>query len=332
MRDKTTEPGAGRRDLLLGAGALAAAGIAGAARAQVPPDPRSAGPITPARDTKLDGKVAFVTGAARGIGRAIAVELAANGADLAIFDIAGPVSPASDAKPATPEDLAETARQIRARGRRCVAIRGDIRRIAELRAAHDRTLRELGRLDIVVADAGIQRWKDLLEMEDSDWHDVIDTNLNGTANTLRAFAPTLVAQRSGRIIVVSSLQGKHGTAGASSYSASKWGIIGLMKSAAMEFGKHGVTVNAILPGLVDTALTRYPKRWSHVIGETTDNPPENPSEAETWNNRAPRVPLRVAWLKAEDISPMAVFLASDAAAMATGAEFEITGGDSAQNV
>ncbi len=332
--DEPTARGAdaGRRSVLLGAGALAAGGLAASVAAQVPQDPRSAGPITPGRDTKLDGKVAFVTGAARGIGRAIAVELAANGADIAIFDIAGHVSPASNAKPATPADLAETQRQIEAHGRRCIAIKGDIRKIAELRAAHDRTLRELGRIDVVVADAAIQRWKDLLEMEDTDWYDVIDVNVNGTANTVRAFAPTLCRQKSGRIILVSSMQGKHGTAGASSYSASKHAIIGLMKSAAEEFGKYGVTVNCILPGLVDTALTRYPERWSHVIGETQDDPPKNPSETETWNNRAPRVPLRVGWLKAEDISPMAVFLASDASAMASGANFEVTGGDSAQDV
>ncbi len=321
-----------RRAVMLGAGAIAAGGIAATVSAQVPPNPPSAGPIVPGRDTGLAGKVAFVTGAARGIGRAIAVELAVNGADVAIFDIAGYVSPASNAEPATPADLAETERQIRAAGRRCVSIRGDIRKIAELRAAHDRVLREMGRIDIVVADAAIQRWKDLLEMEDSDWYDVIDNNVNGTANTVRAFAPTLCAQRSGRIILLSSMQGKHGTAGAASYSASKHAIIGLMKSAAEEFGKYRVTVNCILPGLIDTALTRYPERWSHVIGETMDNPPKNPTEAETWNNRAPRVPLRVAWLKAEDVSPMAVFLASDAAAMCSGANFEVTGGDSAQDV
>jgi len=322
---------AGRRAVLVGAGAIAAGSLAGQARAQVPADPRSAGPIVAGRDTQLGGKVAFVTGAARGIGRAIAVELATNGADVAIFDIAGFVSPASNAVPATPAELAETERQIRATGRRCLAIRGDIRKIAELRAAHDRVLRELGRIDIVVGNAAIQRWKDILEMEDSDWDDVIDNNVNGTANTVRAFARTLCDQRSGRIILLSSMQGKHGTAGAASYSASKHAIIGLMKSAAEEFGKYGVTVNCILPGLVDTALTRYPARWSHVIGETMDNPPKNPTEAETWNNRAPRVPLRVAWLKAEDISPMAVFLASDAAAMVSGANFEVTGGDSAQD-
>ena len=332
QRDGQDEADAGRRSMLLGAGALAAGGLAASVAAQVPANPPSAGPIVAARDTKLGGKVAVVTGAARGIGRAIAVELAANGADVVLIDIAGFVSPASNAKPATPADLAETKRQIEAYGRRCVAHKADIRDIAALRRIADETERDFGKIDIVVADAAIQRWKDLLEMEDSDWHDVIDTNLNGTANTIRAFAPKLVARRQGRIIVVSSLQGKHGTAGASSYSASKWGIIGLMKSAAMEFGKYGVTVNAILPGLIDTALTRYPERWSHVIGETQDNPPKNPTEAETWNNRAPRVPLRVAWLKPEDVSPMAVFLASDASAMATGAEFEITGGDSAQNV
>ncbi|WP_174286998.1 SDR family NAD(P)-dependent oxidoreductase [Sphingomonas bacterium] len=322
----------GRRDVLIGAAALAGLGSAAGAAAQVPADPRSAGPITPGRDTKLAGKVAFVTGAARGIGRAIAVELAANGADVAIFDIAGFVSPASNAKPATPADLAETKRQIESAGRRCIAIQGDIRKLPELRHAHDRVLKELGRIDIVVADAAIQRWKDLLEMEDSDWYDVIDNNVNGTANTVRAFARTLCDQGSGRFILLSSMQGKHGTSGASSYSASKHAIIGLMKSAAEEFGKYGVTVNCILPGLVDTALTRYPARWSHVIGETQENPPKNPTEAETWNNRAPRVPLRVAWLKAEDISPMAVFLASDASAMCSGANFEVTGGDSAQDV
>ncbi len=327
-----THTDAGRRNLLIGAGTLGALGMVAQGHAQVPANPRSAGPIAAGRDSQLTGKVAFVTGAARGIGRAIAVELAANGANVAIFDIAGPVSRASNAKPATPEDLAETMRQIQAHGRRCIMIRGDIRKIDQLRAAHDRVLSELGRIDIVVADAAIQRWKAIAEMEDSDWYDVIDNNVNGTANTVRAFCKTMLAQGSGRFILISSMQGKHGTAGASSYSASKHAIIGLMKSAAEEFGKNGVTVNCILPGLVDTALTRYPERWSHVIGETMENPPKNPSEAETWNNRAPRVPLRVAWLKAEDISPMAVFLASDAAAMCTGANYEVTAGDSAQDV
>jgi NAD(P)-dependent dehydrogenase (short-subunit alcohol dehydrogenase family) len=117
------------------------------------------------------------------------VEFAANGADVVALDIAGPVSPASNAVPATPEDLAETVRQIQAYGRRGQSIRADIRDIAALRRAADQVERDFGKIDIVVADAAIQRWKPLLEMEDADWNDVIDNNLNGSANTLRAFAP-----------------------------------------------------------------------------------------------------------------------------------------------
>ncbi len=190
----------------------------------------------------------------------------------------------------------------------------------------------MGAIDIVVADAAIQRWKPLLEMDDADWRDVIDNNLNGTANTIRAFAPKMVERKKGRIIVLSSMQGKHGTSGAASYSASKWGILGLMKSAAMELGKHNITVNAILPGLVDTPLTRYPARLSNSIGESTTTPSKDPTAKEAWDIRAPTVPLKVGWLQPDDISPVAVFLASDAANMVTGADYEVTGGDSAKDV
>ncbi len=337
-----------RRNLVLGAGVTAGMALAGEARAQgrteteprtlngnpvpEPPADKSAGPIKPGRGSILTGKVAVVTGAARGIGRAIAVEFAANGADVVAIDIAGPVSPASNAKPATPEELAETVRQIQAYGRRGDSIRADIRDIAGLRAAADQIEREHGKIDIVVANAAIQRWVPLLEMQDSDWWDVIDNNLNGTANTIRAFAPKMVARQHGRIIVLSSMQGLHGTKDASSYSASKWGIIGLMKSAAMELGQYNITVNALIPGLVDTPLTRYEKRLSESMAETGRTPPQNPTPQQAWDVRAPTVPLKVGWLLPEDISPAAVFLASDAAAMVTGAEYEVTGGDSAKDI
>jgi NAD(P)-dependent dehydrogenase (short-subunit alcohol dehydrogenase family) len=232
-----------------------------------------------------------VTGAARGIGRAIAVELAANGADIVAIDIAGPVSPASNALPATPEELDETARMIRAFGRRAETVRADIRDIAALRRIADETDQQFGKIDILVANAAIQRWKPLLEMEDSDWRDVIDNNLNGTANTIRAFAPKMVAKRKGRILVLSSMQGKHGTKDAASYSASKWGILGLMKSAAMELGQYEITVNAVIPGLLDTALTRYEKRLSDSIGETAQKV-ETPTPEQVWDNLAPTVPMR----------------------------------------
>jgi NADP-dependent 3-hydroxy acid dehydrogenase YdfG len=157
-------------------------------------------PVRPGRGSMLAGKTAVVTGGARGIGRAIAVELAANGADVVALDIAGPVSPASDAVPATPDELAGTVRQIRGYGRRGDAIRADIRDIAALRAVADQVEQAYGKIDIVVADAAIQRWKPLLEMQDSDWRRMIDNNLNGTLNTIRAFAPKMVPRRHGRII------------------------------------------------------------------------------------------------------------------------------------
>ena len=230
-----------RRRLMVGGGLVATAVFGASAQADTttetdvasrvlngqpmpePPPEKSAGPVRPGRGSALNGKIAVVTGAARGIGRAIAVEFAANGADVVALDIAGPVSPASNAVPATMQDLAETERQMQAYGHRTQTVRADIRDIQALRTVADQVERDFGKIDIVVADAAIQRWKPLLEMEDNDWRDVIDNNLNGTANTIRAFAPKMVAHRSGRIIVLSSMQGKHGTKDASSYSASKVG-------------------------------------------------------------------------------------------------------------
>lgn len=297
-----------------------------------PPPDKSAGPIRPGRGSTLTGKVAVVTGAARGIGRAIAVEFAANGADVLALDIAGPVARASDAQPATMAELDDTVRRIREFGRRSEALRVDIRDMQALRAAAAHVQGTYGRCDVLVANAAIQYWKPLLELEDREWSDVIENNLNGTANTLRAFAPSMVARRHGRIIVVSSMQGKHGTKHAASYSASKWGILGLMKSAALEFGEHGITVNALIPGLVDTPLTRYTKRYRESMGETGQAARGDPTPQQAWDLRAKTVALRVGWLQPEDISPAAVFLASDAAAMVTGAEYEVTAGDSAKDI
>jgi NAD(P)-dependent dehydrogenase (short-subunit alcohol dehydrogenase family) len=336
-----------RRGVLKGAAAATAFAAVRSAAAQVqsdnnpkeldgqtmpePPAERSAGSIRPGRGSVLQGKVAVVTGAARGIGRAIAVEMAANGADVVVVDIVGQVSPASNAVPAKPEELDETVRMIKQFGRRSEGIKADIRDIVALRPVADRIERDYVKIDIVVANAAIQRWMPLLEMQDSDWRDVIDNNLNGTANTVRAFAPKMVARKKGRFILLSSMQGKHGTKDASSYSASKWGILGLMKSAAMELGEHNITVNALIPGLVDTALTRYEKRLSESMAEQGQKV-DHPTPQQAWDNRAPTVPLKVGWLQPDDISPAAVFLASDAANMVTGAEYEVTGGDSANDI
>ena len=281
----------------------------------------------------LSGKVAVVTGAARGIGRSVAVDFAANGADVIGIDIAAQVSPIVQYQASTPTELEETGKLVRAQGRKFLAITADIRDIAALRAAAEQASSQMGHVDIVVANAAIQAFKPLLEMDDHDWHDVVDNNLNGSANTLRAFAPLLVKNGKGRMIFISSMQGRYGTKNGAAYSASKWGIIGLMKSAALELGKHKITVNSVEPGLIDTAMTRNDKRWSEAVGETmTAPPPEHPSEQQTIQARLPKTPLGVPWLTPEQVAPVVVFLASDAAEMVTGACYDVNGGDSAHDL
>jgi NAD(P)-dependent dehydrogenase (short-subunit alcohol dehydrogenase family) len=191
--------------------------------------------------------------------------------------------------------------------------------------------REWGGLDIVFANAGIQGFKPILEMSDPDWHDQIDVNLNGTANVLRVFAPMLVDRGGGRLIVTSSTQGQHGTKFGAAYSASKWGIIGLMKSAALELGAHNITVNAVIPGLVDTALTRHEERYAQAIAESGQEPTGDPVQDEQRAMQAltAKTPLGVPWLEPEDVAPVVVFLASDQARMVSGASFAVTAGDSA---
>ena len=190
--------------------------------------------------------------------------------------------------------------------------------------------REFGGIDILFANAGIQAFKPLMEMEDADWHTQIDVNLTGTANAIRAFAPHLVKRGGGRIIVTSSTQGRHGTKNGAAYSASKWGIIGLMKSAALELGAYGIVVNAVIPGLIDTPLTRHDERFVQVLQESGQQP--NGSSGHENDARkilAARSPLGVPWIEPEDVAPVVVFLASDAARMISGATYDVTGGDSA---
>jgi len=285
-------------------------------------------------DGLLSGKVAVITGAARGIGRAIAVDMAANGADIVAIDLCAKILPEQSYAVTMKEDLDETGRLVKQHGRRFLGVVDDVRDMKFLRATADTVQQQFGSINILVANAATQRFKPLVEMEDWEWNGVIENNLNGTANTIRAFAPKMIQQgKGGRIIVLSSMQGKHGSKNMASYSASKWGIIGLMKSAALELGKDKITVNALIPGLVDTPLTHNEARWSALIGEVTanENPPKHPTEKEAYETRAPHVPLKVAWLQPEDLAPAAVFLASDLAGMVTGTTYDVTGGDNANN-
>ena len=282
---------------------------------------------------RLQDKVAVVTGAARGIGRASAVALARAGADVIGIDICAPVYPPAGVEPATSDDLTETGRLVTSTGRRWLGIVADQRDMAAMRDAAARIERELRGLDIVFANAGIQAIKPLLEMDDEHWHVQIDTNLTGSANVIRAFAPLLVRRGGGRIIVTASTQGRHGMLNGAAYSASKWGLFGLVKSAALELATHHITVNAVVPGLIDTPLTRHEERYAQAIESAGQTPKGMPADEATARALLTgKTPLGVPWLAADDVAPLVVFLASDAAHMVSGATFDVTGGDSAQNL
>jgi len=278
---------------------------------------------------RLLGEAAIVTGAARGIGRAAAVAFAREGADVMGVDIAGPVSSTLEVIPATPDELAETGRLVEAAGTRWCEARLDQRDLAALRVAAERARVTFGRLDILFANAGIQSFKPILEWEDPDWHDQIDVNLTGTCNAIRAVAPHLVKNGGGRIIVTSSTQGRHGTKYGAAYSASKWGIIGLMKSAALELGQYRITVNAVVPGLIDTPLTRHRQRYEQAVDDLKSKEPTAALEAEAKQKLIAKTPLGVPWIEPEAIAPAVVFLASDEAYMVSGATYDVTGGDGA---
>ena len=280
----------------------------------------------------LRGKVAVVTGAARGIGGATAVAVAREGADVIGLDICAPVDPRSGVTASTPDDLEATGRLVREAARRWLGIKLDQRDLPALRAAAARIEQEFGGIDILFANAGIQSFHPLLEMQDPDWQITIDVNLTGTAKAVRAFAPYLVKRGGGRIIITSSTQGKHGTKYGAAYSASKWGIIGLMKSAALELGPHNITVNALIPGLIDTPLTRHVERYAQALQDGGRQPAGSPADEDAVRTiLTTRTPLGVPWIEPDDVAPVVVFLASDAARMVSGATYDVTAGDSARN-
>lgn len=278
-----------------------------------------------------DARVVLITGAARGIGRATAVAFARAGYRVAGADIAGLASRAMDYEPATPEDLARTGALVEEAGAEWLPVVFDQRDLAAVREGFARVVERFGGVDVVFANAGVQGFAPLLEMTDELWHDQIDINLTGTANVLRVAAPLLVERGGGRIVITSSTQGQHGTLDGSGYSASKWGLIGLMKSAALELGRYGITVNALIPGLIDTVLTRHEDRYAQMIRTSGGEPSGDVAadERTAADGMRKKLPLGVPWIEPEDVAPLVVFLASEEARMISGASFAATGGDSA---
>lgn len=215
----------------------------------------------------LEGRVAFVTGAARGQGRAHAVRLANEGADVIAIDVCGPVSDTITYPAATAEDLAETVRQVEATGRKVLAREVDIRDLAAQQRVVADAIEQFGRLDVVVANAGVLSWGRMFEMSEEQWDSVIDVNLNGTWRTIRAAVPAMIeAGNGGSIIVVSSSAGLKATPGNSHYAASKHGLVAITNSLALEVGEFGIRVNSIHPYSIGTPMVE-PEAMMEIFGK-----------------------------------------------------------------
>ena len=191
---------------------------------------------------KLEGRVAFVTGAAQGIGRAIALTLAEDGADLVLGDL-------------NLEKLAATAREVEGLGRKALALHLDVSSSDSVQAAVAKTLETWGKIDILVNNAGITKDNLVLRMKPQDWDAVLGVNLNGAFHCIRTVLPGMVKQRYGRIVNIASVVAQAGNPGQANYIASKAGVIGLTKAVASEVGSRNITVNAVAPGFIATAMT-----------------------------------------------------------------------------
>ncbi|HXG48534.1 MAG TPA: 3-oxoacyl-[acyl-carrier-protein] reductase [Methylomirabilota bacterium] len=241
----------------------------------------------------LANQVAVVTGAGRGIGRAIALKFAHAGADVACVS-------------RTADNAEKVAADVRALGRRAWAYAVDVADAAAVAAAAERILADAGRVDVLVNNAGITRDGLLMRMSDEDWDVVLNTNLKGAFSFTKAFARTLLKQRSGRIINVASVIGLIGNAGQCNYAASKAALIGFTKSVARELGSRGITANALAPGFIETDMTAA-------------------LDEKTKTELLQKIPLNRLG-QADDIAEAALFLAGPGGRYITGQVLTVDGG------
>jgi len=275
---------------------------------------------------KLEGKTALITGGARGQGRSHALFLAREGADIVVCDLVEDLEQVPYAL-GTEADLAETVRLVEETGRRCVSLHADVRNSAQVQAAVDACLAEFGHLDIAIANAGIWSAHQLVEMSDESWQTVIDINLTGVFHTIRAAARPMIDQGTGgRIIATSSTAGRAGMMNFGNYVATKWGVLGLIKTAALELAEHSITANAVCPGAVSTDMMFENKALYSVFRPELENPTTADVE-ETIMSDIHKLPTP--WIEAADVSKIVLFLASDDGRYISGTGIDVTAGLSA---
>jgi SDR family mycofactocin-dependent oxidoreductase len=270
---------------------------------------------------RLEGKIVFITGAARGQGRSHAIRLAQEGADIIAVDLCAQVD-SSPIPLAVPGDLAETVQHVEALGRRIVARRADVRDFDALRGALDAGVEELGHLDGVSANAAIGGFGLAHELTDDAWKDMIDVNLTGTWHTAKAAIPHLIAGgRGGSIALTNSAFGLKGYPMNAHYVAAKHGVVGLMRTLAIELAPHFIRVNTLHPAAVDTPMLL--NEWTYkMMRPDLDSPTADDVAAATGANHT----LPIPWLESIDISNALLFLLSDEARYITGVTFPVDAG------
>ncbi|SDD53416.1 mycofactocin-coupled SDR family oxidoreductase [Rhodococcus tukisamuensis] len=274
---------------------------------------------------RVEGKVALVTGAARGIGRAQALRFAQEGADVIAVDLCGPVETVV-IPPSNPADLAETVALVRETGRRIEAFEVDVRDRAQLAAAVDAGVAALGGLDIVCATAGITSSAAALELDEQTWNTMLDVNLTGVWHTCAVSAPHLIERGGGAMVLTSSIAGLRGLVGVAHYTAAKHGVVGLMRSMAKELAPHNVRVNTVHPTNVDTTMIQNDLVRSKFRPDL-DRPPtreEFAASAVSMNM------LEVPWIEPADVANAALFLASDEARYITAVALPVDAGSTAR--
>jgi SDR family mycofactocin-dependent oxidoreductase len=261
---------------------------------------------------RFDDRVALVTGAGRGQGRSHAVRFAEEGADLILCDRCEDLATVPYGL-ASPADLEGTVAAVEAAGGRAVAVRADVRDGAALDRVVAAGIEAFGGIDIAVANAGIAGISPIAELTDEEWQNMIDINLGGVFKTLRAVAGHMAERGHGRIVATSSVVGRVGAPNIGHYVAAKWGVIGLVKSLALELADRGVTVNAVCPTSVDTAMIQNEAFRELFLPDQPDYTLADVEQAFTELN-----PIPIPWVQPGDVSDAVLFLASEEARMITG--------------